>query len=219
MANDEDFERIEKVAAFVNDKRRFQAVVATVNRRLRFNRDGSESPYGRMERAETAEDIVSGLVVDAVCGGPRKWDPNQIPSFEKWLFSQIRSAKYNLDRKQRRLREIISYERDPGDDPDTSSPRNGASPGRSFTSGIPEPAGDDDMRTDFENDEFILALTKKLEERPLDSSVFDCVRDGKPDGEIASALHIDIGEVRNAKKRIRRMVDSLLRGDAEAQTQ
>lgn len=108
MGTEDDCKKIGLIESFVRDKNRLEKVVAIAERLLRWNEDGSSCSYGESERAVTAECIVHELVADALCG-TRKWNIKEMPEFDGWIITQLKSKKWNLVREL--LRPLPSKER------------------------------------------------------------------------------------------------------------
>ncbi len=207
MESDWKSEKIRRIRAFVEDKERLQNVIATANRIIR------RCAYGNCEKAITAEDVVSELITDALCGGPRKWNIDKMPEIDGWIITQLRSVMSNLMRKE--IRPLSSDFEADRNETITHQGREFIRPGVSLEKEIEEKGFDPpavyDHKAEYERTELVDALKKRIEGNMIDYSVLNGVLDRKSNLEIASDLKLQTKEVVNAKKRIKREIDRLLR--------
>jgi len=208
-----EHEKVRRIELFVRDANKRDGVIARIKRILRYNDDGTTCVYAESERAVTAEGIMHELIADALCG-TRKWDMDRMPDFGGWIITQLRSKKFNLVRKQ--IRPMVSggKSRD-GADTDVLHDDQLIRPTVSLEEEIEnrgfDPPGNGDHVRDYEEEDCIRELKRRLEVREIEYFVLEGVQDKKSNQEIASDLKIEVSEVVNAKKRIKRVIDDLLR--------
>jgi DNA-directed RNA polymerase specialized sigma24 family protein len=156
---------------------------------------------GPPPRGIQGEDIAADAVT-AVIEGTRTWDQKAHPDLLKYLRSVVDSMISKLvnsvdNRKTRRLGP-------PGTRDDESSPAYEAV-GRE-----PDPA---ELAANREAAEgFRAPIVEALKDDELAYQVFECLESdiNKP-ADIAEYLGLSVGEVNNAQKRIRRMVDGAVK--------
>lgn len=183
MGRDDGCVKTALIAAFMMDKPRLIKVIATAERMLR------RTTYGNTERAITAEDLVQGLVADALCG-TRTWDMDKMPGFDGWIITQLRSERYNLVHNQVHH---TSLEKE------------------LYEKGIDIPGSLDHVKL-YENSEFVERLKSMLKQDGVEYSVLAGMLQDMTNDQIASNLMLHPSEVLNAKKRIKRKGDKLLKG-------
>lgn len=212
MGKEEECEKIRRILSFSSDKAKLDKAVAIANRLLKWNEDGSPCVYSESERAITPECIVHGLIAEALYG-TRKWNMEEMPDFEGWIITQLKSKKFNLVRKL--IRPLPSKRNKEDEEADISPDDTAIRPIVSLEREIEEngfnPRSNDDYVRDYEDEEFVNVLKHRLEDRVIDYFVLEEVLDKKNNQEIASNLKMEISEVENAIKRIKRVIDKLLR--------
>ncbi len=184
MGTEEERGKIKRIESFIKDKDGYRKILATVQREIHIRL------YDKRERGMTAEDVVGSLVEKALCN-PDIWDACSQPGFKDWVLCQFRNGRHNIVRKKNRH---LSIEHE--------SEENGF-----------DPAGDCDHVKDFENSDLFKTVQRELEVK--DDTLAYCVLEevvaGDTNEMIASKYDLDVSDVVNAKKRIRRIGDRLLK--------
>lgn len=136
----------------------------------------------RLPAQTEPEDIVM-IAIDKVYAGDRNWDPSKDPDIGRYMRSVVKSILSN-----------------------TISGKQITSTGLEHTVILSEP----DIQYTLEFEELNNQITKVVRHDPDLALVYKSLKDGLHPKEIADEYALDIGIVRNAQKRLRNLVTSLI---------
>lgn len=145
---------------------------------------------GIYERHWTAEDIVQELI-EKILSGERNWDPETVPDFNKFMYTNIRSIVEGKLKSRQIVETVDNYY------PEKEKSRVKKILPRGLTADNP------DIYNEIDNYDKIGKCYDKLLEDEDAALVFLYWKDGNTSKEIAENLGISVIEVERIKKRIR----------------